>query len=43
MPWVVAALAATLAARLLPGSWYIVIGALAGSLAGAVRDRRAAT
>jgi 4-azaleucine resistance transporter AzlC len=42
MPWVVAALAATLAARLLPGSWYIVIGALAGSLAGAVRDRRAA-
>ncbi len=42
MPWVVAALAAMLAARLLPGSWYIVIGALAGSVAGAVRDRRAA-
>ena len=42
MPWVVAALAATLAARLLPGSWYIVIGAIAGSAAGAVRDRRAA-
>jgi 4-azaleucine resistance transporter AzlC len=42
MPWVVAALTATLAARLLPGSWYIVIGALAGSAAGAARDRRAA-
>jgi len=39
MPWCVAALAAMLSARLLPGtSWYIVAGALAGSAAGVWRD-----
>ncbi|MBU6499736.1 MAG: AzlC family ABC transporter permease [Rhodospirillales bacterium] len=39
MPWLVAAIAASLVARLLPGtSWYIVAGALAGSLAGGLRD-----
>lgn len=41
LPWLVAGAAAVLTARLLPGtSWYIVVGALAGSLAGVVRDRR---
>ena len=40
LPWVVAALVATAASLVLPGSWYIVVGALAGSVAGLVRDRR---
>jgi len=41
VPWCVAALTAMLFARLLPGtSWYIVLGALAGSAAGVWRDRR---
>jgi 4-azaleucine resistance transporter AzlC len=35
LPWVVAAASALLAERLLPGSWYIVVGGLCGSLAGA--------
>ena len=40
LPWAVAAVAATATARLLPGtSWHIVAGALAGSLAGLLRDR----
>ena len=39
MPWLVAGVTATVASHILPGSWYIVIGALAGSLAGAARDR----
>jgi predicted branched-subunit amino acid permease len=42
LPWVVAAGVSVVAAQILPGSWYIVIGALAGSLAGAARDRLAA-
>jgi 4-azaleucine resistance transporter AzlC len=42
VPWLVAAGAATLASRLLPGSWYILIGALSGGLAGVIQDRRAA-
>jgi 4-azaleucine resistance transporter AzlC len=42
LPWVVAAGTSVVAAQILPGSWYIVIGALAGSLAGAVRDRLSA-
>jgi 4-azaleucine resistance transporter AzlC len=41
MPWLVAGVTATIASQTLPGSWYIVIGALAGSLAGAARDRLA--
>jgi 4-azaleucine resistance transporter AzlC len=42
VPWIVAAAVATLAARVLPGSWYILLGALGGGLAGVVQDRRAA-
>ena len=39
LPWLVAALVATATARLLPGtSWYMLSGAVAGSLAGALRD-----
>jgi 4-azaleucine resistance transporter AzlC len=44
VPWAVAALAAIAAARLIEGNWYIVIGGLAGSFAGALvetmRERR---
>ncbi len=40
LPWGVAGAVALLTARLLPHtSWYIVAGAIAGSLAGAIRDR----
>lgn len=38
IPWLVAALVAIVSAKLLPGSWYILIGGLAGSLAGAYLD-----
>jgi predicted branched-subunit amino acid permease len=39
LPWVVAALVALAMSRMLPGtSWYIVGGALAGSLVGGLRD-----
>jgi len=38
LPWGVAAVVALLAHRWLPGQWYIILGALAGSGAGAVRD-----
>jgi 4-azaleucine resistance transporter AzlC len=37
LPWIVAAVVAVASARLLPGAWYILLGALAGSLVGAVR------
>lgn len=40
LPWVVAALAAIAASRLLPGNWYIIIGGLLGSLAGAIASIR---
>jgi len=41
VPWTVAALAALLSARLMPGtSWYIIAGALAGSASGVWRDLR---
>ena len=40
LPWLVAALAAIAASRLLPGNWYIIIGGLLGSLAGALADSR---
>jgi 4-azaleucine resistance transporter AzlC len=40
LPWAVAAAVSLLAARVLPGTWYIVIGALAGAGAGALRDSR---
>lgn len=39
LPWLVAALAAIAAAQLLPGNWYIIIGGLLGSLAGALAER----
>lgn len=39
IPWLVAALAAIISARLIPGSWYILIGGLVGSLAGAIADK----
>jgi 4-azaleucine resistance transporter AzlC len=38
VPWAVAALAAIAAARLIEGNWYIIIGGLAGSLAGAMLE-----
>jgi 4-azaleucine resistance transporter AzlC len=37
VPWAVAGLVAVLAERWLGGTWYILLGGLAGSLAGAVR------
>jgi 4-azaleucine resistance transporter AzlC len=40
LPWAAAAAVAVLAKALLPGTWYIVLGALAGSLLGAWRDAR---
>jgi 4-azaleucine resistance transporter AzlC len=39
VPWLVAALAAIVSARLIPGSWYILIGGIVGSLAGAIAER----
>ena len=39
VPWTVAALSAILAARLIEGSWYILIGGIVGSLAGAIADK----
>ena len=38
LPWAVAALSAIIAAKLIEGSWYILIGGLVGSLAGAIAD-----
>jgi 4-azaleucine resistance transporter AzlC len=38
VPWVVAGLVAVLAERLLGGTWYILLGGLAGSVVGTVRD-----
>lgn len=40
VPWLVAAGAALLVKALLPGTWYVVAGALAGSLAGMAVPRR---
>jgi predicted branched-subunit amino acid permease len=37
LPWIVAALVAVAAAHWLPGKWYILLGGVAGSLAGVVR------
>lgn len=37
LPWAVAALVAVAAHEWLPGQWYILLGGLAGSLAGALR------
>ena len=38
LPWAVAAAVAVAGHALLPGQWYILLGGLAGSLVGAVRD-----
>ena len=40
LPWLVAALAAILTARLFEGSWHILVGGVAGSLAGAIIEVR---
>jgi 4-azaleucine resistance transporter AzlC len=40
LPWAVATIVAVITARWLPGKWYILLGGLAGSLAGAVQDGR---
>jgi predicted branched-subunit amino acid permease len=40
-PWVVAGVTALLVARLVPGSWYIIAGTVAGSIAGGFVDERA--
>ncbi len=41
LPWAVAACVASLVAQILPGTfWYIVAGALAGSITGGIRDQR---
>jgi len=37
LPWIVAAFVAVATAHWLPGKWYILLGALAGSLVGAIR------
>ena len=43
VPWLVAAAVSTSLSRLLPGTfWYIVVGALAGSITGGLRDARRA-
>lgn len=42
-PWLVAALVAIVASRVVPGNWYIIIGGLAGSLVGALIDSRKAS
>lgn len=39
LPWGVAALSAIIASKLIDGSWHILIGALLGSLAGAIADK----
>jgi 4-azaleucine resistance transporter AzlC len=38
LPWAVAAVVAVVSAQLIPGRWYILLGGLAGSIIGAVRD-----
>ena len=38
VPWIVGALAAIVTSRLIEGNWYIIIGGLVGSFAGALAD-----
>jgi|HigsolmetaAR204D_1030405.scaffolds.fasta_scaffold07708_5 4-azaleucine resistance transporter AzlC len=40
LPWTVAGVTAVTAAEFLPGFWYLILGGLAGSIAGALRDVR---
>jgi 4-azaleucine resistance transporter AzlC len=42
VPWAVAAASAILTAKLVPGNWYIIVGGLLGSLAGALVEMRRA-
>jgi predicted branched-subunit amino acid permease len=39
VPWLVGALAALLTASLIEGKWYIIVGGVVGSLAGALADQ----
>ncbi|MET3928045.1 AzlC family ABC transporter permease [Devosia sp. 2618] len=39
VPWIVAALVAIVSAKYIEGSWYILIGGIVGSLAGAIAER----
>jgi len=41
VPWAVAGVAALVAAWVLPGGWYIIIGTIAGAIAGGMQDERA--
>ncbi len=38
LPWLTAAVVASITALLIPGKWYILVGGLAGSLVGALRN-----
>jgi predicted branched-subunit amino acid permease len=38
IPWIVGALAAILTSRLIEGNWYIIVGGLVGSFAGALAE-----
>jgi 4-azaleucine resistance transporter AzlC len=38
IPWLVGALAALVTSRMVPGSWYVLVGGIAGSLAGAAAE-----
>jgi 4-azaleucine resistance transporter AzlC len=40
LPWAIAAAVAVAADRLLPGNWYIILGGIAGCLAGVLRYER---
>ena len=40
VPWAVAGAFAVLAARFLPGSWYIIAGAIAGAVTGGLQNQR---
>jgi 4-azaleucine resistance transporter AzlC len=40
VPWAVAGAAAVVASLYLPGSWYIMVGAVAGAIAGGMQDER---
>ena len=40
LPWATAAVTALLAAQLLPGMWFVILGGIAGGLTGALRDGR---
>jgi 4-azaleucine resistance transporter AzlC len=43
IPWTIAAVTALVVARYVPGKWFVLCGALAGSLAGALEGKEAKT